>query len=135
MVTLIGKGRGSKVWHVVREPYSNEGVDLDRETHTMSLCSMVWTISETRRGEPTCKLCIKQQKLISEEIPDRACFMSKEKWARHRAKQAAAILELPFAPPSSNSGLLLAQPDSGLPVAARHHISKFDDPTGSIRNQ
>ena len=54
-MTFIGKTASSKVWHVVRAPYSYEGVNIDRETHIMSLCSLVWEVTETRRGEPTCK--------------------------------------------------------------------------------
>ena len=92
---LIGKGANSSVWHVLRVPYRNEGIDIDRETHVMSLCSHVWTVVQTRRGEPTCKHCIKQSQLIHGEIVDRACFMSKPKWTRHRARQKSAILRLP----------------------------------------
>lgn len=92
---LIGKGSNSSVWHIVRAPYSNEGVDIDRETHVMSLCSLIWTIVKTRPGTATCKLCIKQSQLINGEIPDRACSTGRERWAQHRQRQRAAVLHLP----------------------------------------
>ena len=84
---LVGKGNGSSVWHLVRAPYFLEGVDIDRDTHVMSLCSHVWTIVETRRRTAaTCKHCLKQEALIQAAVSPSD---------GHRNRQRAAVLTLP----------------------------------------
>ncbi len=106
---LIGKGPNSSVWHVVRRPHLSEGVTIeearagrvrqrdgepwpeedciDRSTHRMSLCSLVWEITQVKIGEPTCKTCLKQLELI--EHPCR------HDSAAHRQHQKRTIVWCP----------------------------------------
>jgi len=57
----VGRGAGSAlgIWHTVRRPYDNEGTPEKRATDwRLSLCALVWEITEFRASKPTCWHCL-----------------------------------------------------------------------------